>query len=224
MNKNKTNCKKNKKCKNNRKTIKKYKGGVGIKRKRNNNNNNNNNECPICLETISKQNRFTTSCNHNFHKNCMREMIIQPNRNLKKCPMCRTNINSKNISNLGITRENMLRRTQNNEEQTRAAIRNQSIIAALLQERQQERQQEQEQDQILLYLQNLYQTRSPQRTRTRTLPPRTRRRTGRPISSQEQQQVRRRSLVFDRGIGNFVEVEGPVYVPGSNQTNMSTWV
>lgn len=40
-------------------------------------------ECPICFEVLNS-NIHTTSCNHHFHKNCI--------KNIEICPICRRDI------------------------------------------------------------------------------------------------------------------------------------
>lgn len=50
------------------------------------------NDCSICLECLdgcTKKDYYTTICNHEFHKSCLRRWICSKNTS---CPLCRTSI------------------------------------------------------------------------------------------------------------------------------------
>ena len=44
--------------------------------------------CPICLDTLDKNNLFITECGHKFHAKCM----VQCLRRDTRCPACRANV------------------------------------------------------------------------------------------------------------------------------------
>jgi hypothetical protein len=48
-----------------------------------------NNECPICFNTISKEQLYITNCNHVFCKSCLDKWF---NKSKFNCPSCRKNI------------------------------------------------------------------------------------------------------------------------------------
>jgi len=48
-------------------------------------------DCPICLEKIEEDYIHTTECDHNFHKKCFQIFL---EKNGKKCPCCRQNLNN----------------------------------------------------------------------------------------------------------------------------------
>ncbi len=48
-------------------------------------------DCPICLEKIEEDYIHTTECGHNFHKKCFQVFL---EKNGKKCPCCRQNLNN----------------------------------------------------------------------------------------------------------------------------------
>ena len=48
-------------------------------------------ECPICYESIAKENTQTLNCHHKFHKRCIKKW---KRGNNAKCPMCRGSIQS----------------------------------------------------------------------------------------------------------------------------------
>ena len=45
-------------------------------------------KCPICLDTLDKNNLFITECGHKFHAKCM----VQCLRRDTRCPSCRANV------------------------------------------------------------------------------------------------------------------------------------
>ena len=50
--------------------------------------------CPICLERfMSKDELYITVCNHGFHNKCIMNYILQLNKCIFNCPMCRTQNN-----------------------------------------------------------------------------------------------------------------------------------
>lgn len=48
-----------------------------------------NNECPICFNTIPKEQLYITNCNHVFCKSCLDKWF---NKSKFNCPSCRKNI------------------------------------------------------------------------------------------------------------------------------------
>lgn len=52
-----------------------------------------NNDCPICFCVLDESNIKTTSCSHQFCRNCIDEWL----HTKSTCPLCRRNI--KNITN-----------------------------------------------------------------------------------------------------------------------------
>ena len=44
------------------------------------------NDCSICLEKLNEKHSVITSCNHSFHKECLKKLKL----NSDKCPLCRT--------------------------------------------------------------------------------------------------------------------------------------
>ncbi len=46
-------------------------------------------ECPICLETISLNDYYITSCQHVFHETCIRDLFVYEH---SSCPICRERI------------------------------------------------------------------------------------------------------------------------------------
>lgn len=64
-------------------------------------------KCIICFDNIKNQNKITLSCNHTFHYNCIKTMIMKRSR---KCPLCRKKI-TWNIKTLmkQITTQNLRR-------------------------------------------------------------------------------------------------------------------
>ncbi len=51
-------------------------------------------ECPICLEQIDGDELETTSCGHNYHRNCLAQLKASCNKYPKhiECAVCRKNI------------------------------------------------------------------------------------------------------------------------------------
>ena len=57
-------------------------------------------ECPICLGVFDdKNNVITLTCNHTFHKSCMKS-TCEAGKCI--CPLCRTNLSQKDIEKIGI--------------------------------------------------------------------------------------------------------------------------
>ena len=51
------------------------------------NNNNNGDVCPICLDPLTTNTVYSTSCNHKFHERCIREYYHRGGD--VRCPICR---------------------------------------------------------------------------------------------------------------------------------------
>lgn len=49
-------------------------------------------ECPICMETKETPHILTTTCGHQFCRDCITTVIIKSTRDRCNCPMCRTPI------------------------------------------------------------------------------------------------------------------------------------
>lgn len=50
-------------------------------------------ECSICCDNISANDLYTTTCNHKFHKTCLKPWIIT----YKTCPNCRKDLTQEEI-------------------------------------------------------------------------------------------------------------------------------
>lgn len=88
-----------------RKTNKKirYRGGME----------NEKNMCPICLDILDESaEKYTLSCNHIFHKNCMADWCRIKVDDCN-CPACRTALNDKEMIDFGFSAEIILRRRNN---------------------------------------------------------------------------------------------------------------
>lgn len=64
---------------------------------KNKNYNNINNECPICFDNINNSDSIVLECNHQFHNNCLKNLIIHNCKNeynnIFNCPICRKEYN-----------------------------------------------------------------------------------------------------------------------------------
>jgi hypothetical protein len=91
-----------------RKTNKKirYRGGME-------NEENEENMCPICLKFLDgSAEKYTLSCNHIFHKNCMADWCRIKVDDCD-CPACRRKLNDKEMIDFGFSAEIILRRRNN---------------------------------------------------------------------------------------------------------------
>lgn len=57
--------------------------------------------CSLCLEILNKKDIFTTSCNHQFHTLCWKELLefLIKYKKEQKCPLCNKNLNIIKILN-----------------------------------------------------------------------------------------------------------------------------
>jgi hypothetical protein len=57
-------------------------------------------ECPICFEKLDNpDNNINLSCNHIFHKLCLKESF---QKGIRGCPLCRKPINEDEMYEMGI--------------------------------------------------------------------------------------------------------------------------
>ncbi len=81
-------------------------------------------DCPVCYDSMRKNNSIKLECGHVFHKKCMRKWLSSSKRT---CPLCRDNITSDVFEKLELSSP-PLRNTSSTEESISEHLRGLSLV------------------------------------------------------------------------------------------------